>query len=1310
MKHIFSILFLLLSLSDVWAQTANVTEGCKPLTVQFTAPNGLTDHFWDFKDGGASSNLQNPEKIFAEPGVYEVTLNEGASGNQVGTVTITVYPEIELNYSANIPDNCKPRNYEFRIDPVAAPGVSVNSYLWTFDNGLTSSEQNPDFTYGYNDTGNRAITLEVVASPSSCSFSKRLDTVVVERELIANFEVNPKASCTIPMPVTFQTNGAIDSEATYTWDYGDGNTASGPDIKAHQYTEKGVYTASLTVAKGECADTTEFIIYAGAPEATFLFNDTLCINVFTPLTNATPGNPFLWTFEPSVELQTGSSTTDKSPVVKFSEEGWTTIRMVAQIGAMQDCLVDTTFQVYIQDPGLDVVIDPYSTCVSPLQAEVMTTEPFVDYFWNNMPGDRTYTATYEEPERDSFFINIQDTMRVKVRATTPQGCVAQLDTFYFWQYPEAHFYPSVHHGCAPLTVTFIDSSQSAEPIVNHTYDYGNGETQSFNSVESHSYTFDTPGEYYVTLAIENDAGCIDTSWAVLIEVGEPLDMDFTLDQSEICYGESVTITAGTPDPRIDVFNMLTDDGRSHHCEGETALTHSFITDPGLFDIKYTTVYNGCQNNQTVEDAIRVKGPRAKAWYMINCDDPLTVMFADSSKEASRIEWTLEPGVTSDQSSFSHTFPSSGDYTVYLEAFNDATGCPSHKDSIVVHVRQVQAIFDLPEHLCDNVEYKLDASASIDVDSTCFKGYTWSFVHNGRPRRVGVSALKHVFPVVGKDIVTLEVEDINGCTDSISKIIEVFSIQPNFTFDEPICFPVDMTFTDTSNADTTLVAWTWSHGALGENNIIEFGSGSSVSVNFNFFDQDLDELPIYLDVEDAVGCTDQIQFDVDVYRPEVIIESEPGICIGDSVTFVATEIPGSGTGLSYEWNFGNGSTSSESTVTVPYNVSGEYQITLNLTEGASGCQNEQVLPLIVTEYPVAAFTMSSNGNTLGPDDVICFPEFVQFNNNSTLNNNPVSYAWEFTSEVSDSKNSLDSDPKMSLDAGEWLAELVLTSAYGCADTISAPVTVVETKGGLMADKNKICFGEEVTFTLVDTANIASWSIDFGDGNVVSNQSPISYPIGANTSANNVNVILTLQNSGYACEGIDIVPIRVLPIEIDTVEQKTYNVEKSTALSLETGLNGSDSFVWYQSHPGMSCTNCIEPMVNTDTTECLIYGVSTFVATEEACVEERRLYTVNPIPIDIQLPNLFTPNGDNNNDFFNYVELIDPAKGSAVVSVVKFEVYDRWGKKVYDNETPNTGWDGRYNSNNAPAEVYGYYIELELINETVQSYKGDVTLLR
>lgn len=95
----------------------------------------------------------------------------------------------------------------------------------------------------------------------------------------------------------------------------------------------------------------------------------------------------------------------------------------------------------------------------------------------------------------------------------------------------------------------------------------------------------------------------------------------------------------------------------------------------------------------------------------------------------------------------------------------------------------------------------------------------------------------------------------------------------------------------------------------------------------------------------------------------------------------------------------------------------------------------------------------------------------------------------------------------------------------------------------------------------------------------------------------------------------------------------------------------------------------------------------------------------VVVNIAVPNAFTPNNDNVNDFFNIVE-----GGESISEVLDFKVFNRWGQKVYDNDTPNTGWDGRLNGAPQPSDVYGYIIQVELEDGSVETLKGDVTLIR
>ena len=88
-----------------------------------------------------------------------------------------------------------------------------------------------------------------------------------------------------------------------------------------------------------------------------------------------------------------------------------------------------------------------------------------------------------------------------------------------------------------------------------------------------------------------------------------------------------------------------------------------------------------------------------------------------------------------------------------------------------------------------------------------------------------------------------------------------------------------------------------------------------------------------------------------------------------------------------------------------------------------------------------------------------------------------------------------------------------------------------------------------------------------------------------------------------------------------------------------------------------------------------------------------------PFDFYVPNAFTPNGDGYNDDFFYI-------GSKVLSCKTFQIYDRYGEKLWDLPLP---WPGIYKGVLLQPGVYVYYLEVEFRGE-VRSAKGSVTLLR
>ena len=102
-----------------------------------------------------------------------------------------------------------------------------------------------------------------------------------------------------------------------------------------------------------------------------------------------------------------------------------------------------------------------------------------------------------------------------------------------------------------------------------------------------------------------------------------------------------------------------------------------------------------------------------------------------------------------------------------------------------------------------------------------------------------------------------------------------------------------------------------------------------------------------------------------------------------------------------------------------------------------------------------------------------------------------------------------------------------------------------------------------------------------------------------------------------------------------------------------------------------------------------------------------YDVCPV---YRLPNIFTPNGDNHNDYFvPFPETI------AAVEKIEIKIFNRWGKIVFKTDDPKINWDGKnqQNKQDCPQGVYFYIcdvIEITLDGLRRRNIQGSVTIYR
>jgi gliding motility-associated-like protein len=91
-------------------------------------------------------------------------------------------------------------------------------------------------------------------------------------------------------------------------------------------------------------------------------------------------------------------------------------------------------------------------------------------------------------------------------------------------------------------------------------------------------------------------------------------------------------------------------------------------------------------------------------------------------------------------------------------------------------------------------------------------------------------------------------------------------------------------------------------------------------------------------------------------------------------------------------------------------------------------------------------------------------------------------------------------------------------------------------------------------------------------------------------------------------------------------------------------------------------------------------------------------------EMLIPNSFTPNEDNKNDYFFPVLQCD-------YSYYSFTVYDKWGNQIYTTNNVNSKWDGRFKGNLCEEDIYVYKIEsTEKESGKKVNRSGRVSLIR
>ncbi|MBC8047272.1 MAG: gliding motility-associated C-terminal domain-containing protein, partial [Fimbriimonadaceae bacterium] len=189
----------------------------------------------------------------------------------------------------------------------------------------------------------------------------------------------------------------------------------------------------------------------------------------------------------------------------------------------------------------------------------------------------------------------------------------------------------------------------------------------------------------------------------------------------------------------------------------------------------------------------------------------------------------------------------------------------------------------------------------------------------------------------------------------------------------------------------------------------------------------------------------------------------------------------------------------------------------------------------------------------------------------------------------------------------------------------------------------------------------------------------------------------------CTGISD-PVEVIlhyPPEIDAFPDTIYVENGELAqLNVSTTSTGDVTFTW-EPIINISCGDCPDPFgIVTDAQE-----IFTVTGEEFGCVSAPDTIVVINSSTDFFVPNVFSPNGDFLNDFFN-------ASSEINYPVFQLQVYNRWGEKVFESNDMLEGWNGLHNGVQQEVGTYMWIINYEKLNRkgVILRRMGTVILLR
>ena len=886
------------------------------------------------------------------------------------------------------------------------------------------------------------------------------------------------------------------------------------------------YTVVLSEANGSCEIVGHFNI--GMPESNFTSSDTLiCQGNSIQFSQGAVGVDYTWNFGTNdIFLPTGAGNVSFT----FQNPGNYEVQGVISIpGSDATCTDTTSIMVEVlENPVIQTSFTATEGCGDvTFSAEVSAANSYI-YVWTyNTDQPMFYSGTNLE----SVTFDAVGNHPVAVAVTGWNGCqTSSQEIITVHPEPIADFsYDAVCQG-EPTVFADQSTAHATSNITGWYWTFGDG-NESYESSPSNGYAF--TGDYNVSLVVTTPECTASTSQLVSVHPNPTVGITSSVDTG--CSPLEVTLSADGVFANTFDWNLGT--AMASGEEIAHVLTTALDENP-MHEIAVTATSNeGC----TATESIAIEAlPSAIAEINLAADagcGPFTPVITNASLGAINYEWWLDGTLVSSTSNWNTALENNGDFIANAEIeliALAANGCHDSSAQVAQVYPQADFSFALPtDSVCSPLEFTLPVvSGSVNHEWNLGNGATSTaeapnvFYQNTGTGLMGVS-------------ITYAGTSHFGCTDMHTETVYIRP-QPeaSFTSDEVEgCEPLAANFENTTtNADSYI--WDFGNGITDDGETASYAFSTSGEVaNFQ----------VTLTAMDDLGCSDVATQTVTVYPAAdfaLDLTSAP-TCAPVELTLPSFD------GLyNFDWNFGDGTTSTENGPTHVWENETDAAVASIITleaETEFGCGGMAVALLQVKPSPTADFSTDIDSG--------CEPLEVNFMSESNLAD---SFSWDFgNGQTASTENATEQFTTNGANT-EFDITFTVTHALGCTDTATKAVTVFP---AALVDLNfgidSVCSPLTLTMPAFEGVENITW--DFGDGST-SNEATPSHTWENNTGELMAATVTFSAQTENGCAGTTSTEVFVKPQPVAEFSTDFDNGCEPLVSQFGNNSSNADAFDW------------------------------------------------------------------------------------------------------------------------------------------------------